>query len=1253
MNIFSHFGRSSRKSSTSKKPARLGEKLGKNRLAIEALEERQLLDAAGFETLPDVITIAEPNSYHFAYEGTPIDFVDSSSVDGLTASFVTGDQVAFTIMKTSTDGAVSSLGEVTIQLFNNEAPNSVSHFEQLVWEDYYEGLTFHRIYPGFMFQGGSSDGHGYYGSDLGPIADEYLDVLTHSGRGMVAYANAGPNTSDAQFYITFDAADWLDGGYNVFGFVVDGYDVIDIMEAAEVVANERGELSWPVDTYTIENVRFVENPTQSALRIVADGNANGVTSISFSSSQADDALAFQETTVYVGEDGFEAYAQDALANLNISVEAGSSLEFSLPEEFGGYSISYSVSAEDSDVFDLIDLGKGRYRVVTDSSAVSDSEESVDFDFTVSASLPNRFNASNLSGSITVTRPEQIDNPPVFGTPKAYDSTGNIVDLVLAGRNYTIDFSASDPEGIAEIVYELVGGNYPEFFSFDAVTGIATLSIPEDYVPSDCTFVYFIYTVKATERKDLEENVYETGKSTERTLEVAIFNANYVPNNTVVPVWKSIDAQETWAGETFGLTVEALTPASESYEIRYSLVGEFPDGMVINPEIGTIRWNVPSDYFVDENIESKVLTIGVKATVILEINETGLIESGSSTTTFELTVKNPNYVPSSEPISWSLTDYPAQKSYSVDANAKIATLYGLGKNGELTELATSTIGTDGTLTITGQDRVAETICVTASAMSSLSAINFDGGDGARDAIYVETMEGNDVITIGTEVSETSTPLFARNPYEKALARYAKLFGENSAQYARIKASYDAAFGRLSRFVRTTRSTSGLISLEGGATLKFSGVKDVAIDSRDGNDVFKANNLGFNYVLTGGSGVDTLDFSGTSNRVEVELGSTCRQRPIKGDCGTLRLTDALEGFVGTARGDRVVASAYGAAINGGGGADSVVLAGGSNLVALTGAGQSVSISGSGQYFVNIEDGDRSIVNARGAKSGSTVSLDVEGDDVEVFGGRGAVEATIAGDRAKLNLSNASNASVFVSGDLARIEIGSGNDFVSVTGAGASVELGAGNDVAFLSDGTSGRFGGSRIDGGSGNDFIFAANASGSNVFRTGSGNDVVIGGAGSDEIRADSGNNVLLGMNGADSIYGGRGRDLLVGSRTTNLADVETELVDVETSYRYALLALYEEYYMAYARYKMGGANRTELEADLTCSEVEYRASVDYLYADIYANWSDATDLDVLGTESISDGSKDVVKRGSNLDATILDPEDVERGANGYDWGFWRW
>ncbi|MBR4833856.1 MAG: peptidylprolyl isomerase, partial [Thermoguttaceae bacterium] len=314
----------------------------RSRRLFEILESRQLLDGAGaFESLPDSITISSGDSYHYAFEGLDAQIVDAGSLEGLTASLPTGTQVAFTVTKTATDGAVSTLGEIVLQLFEaeGEAPNSSSHFLKLVDDGYYEGKTFHRIYAGFMFQGGSSDGSGYLGAGQ-TIVDEHSDVLTHSGAGIVAFANKGANTSDAQIYITFDQASWLDGKYNVFGYVVDGYDVIEEVEKAQVVANASGEKSKPVETYQFKDVRVLDasEVENGALRIVANQGVSGETTISVSGTAADGSTQFKEITVKV----VDAKELDALIPTEVEMVAGETKTFELPAEYAGSKMTYQI-----------------------------------------------------------------------------------------------------------------------------------------------------------------------------------------------------------------------------------------------------------------------------------------------------------------------------------------------------------------------------------------------------------------------------------------------------------------------------------------------------------------------------------------------------------------------------------------------------------------------------------------------------------------------------------------------------------------------------------------------------------------------------------------------------------------------------------------------------------------------------------------------------------------------------------------------
>jgi cyclophilin family peptidyl-prolyl cis-trans isomerase len=97
---------------------------------------------------------------------------------------------------------------------------------------FYDGLTFHRVEKGFVIQGGDPQGNGSGGPGY-EIPNETLPELKHSGPGVLAMANSGPDTNGSQFYITMEAAPWLDGGYSVFGHVVQGMEVVTAIQPGD------------------------------------------------------------------------------------------------------------------------------------------------------------------------------------------------------------------------------------------------------------------------------------------------------------------------------------------------------------------------------------------------------------------------------------------------------------------------------------------------------------------------------------------------------------------------------------------------------------------------------------------------------------------------------------------------------------------------------------------------------------------------------------------------------------------------------------------------------------------------------------------------------------------------------------------------------------------------------------------------------------------------------------------------------------
>ena len=116
-------------------------------------------------------------------------------------------------------------GEFVIQFYPDKAPKAVNSFVFLAREGYFDGVTFHRVLEGFMAQGGDPTGTGSGGPGY-EFENEDSD-LTFDKAGVVAMANAGRDTNGSQFFITFGPQEFLNGGYTIFGQVIEGMDVVN------------------------------------------------------------------------------------------------------------------------------------------------------------------------------------------------------------------------------------------------------------------------------------------------------------------------------------------------------------------------------------------------------------------------------------------------------------------------------------------------------------------------------------------------------------------------------------------------------------------------------------------------------------------------------------------------------------------------------------------------------------------------------------------------------------------------------------------------------------------------------------------------------------------------------------------------------------------------------------------------------------------------------------------------------------------
>ncbi len=139
----------------------------------------------------------------------------------------------------------TSEGDVTLELFDEDAPQTVANFKRLAGQGFYDGLIFHRVIPDFMIQGGCPQGTGTGGPGY-TFEDEANDHRVV--RGALAMANAGPNTNGSQFFVvTTGEAPWLDGKHTVFGRVADGMDVVDRISQRRTDGRDK-----PVDDVTMD-----------------------------------------------------------------------------------------------------------------------------------------------------------------------------------------------------------------------------------------------------------------------------------------------------------------------------------------------------------------------------------------------------------------------------------------------------------------------------------------------------------------------------------------------------------------------------------------------------------------------------------------------------------------------------------------------------------------------------------------------------------------------------------------------------------------------------------------------------------------------------------------------------------------------------------------------------------------------------------------------------------------------------------------
>lgn len=146
---------------------------------------------------------------------------------------------------------ITNLGTFTIGLYGDKTPKTVSNFITLSRDGFYEGIIFHRVIDGFMIQGGDPEGTGRGGPGY-QFEDEVNNGLVFSKPGLIAMANAGPETNGSQFFITTSNPDYLNNKHTIFGEVLEGYDIVEKISKVQKDSNDK-----PLNDVVIEKIEIL------------------------------------------------------------------------------------------------------------------------------------------------------------------------------------------------------------------------------------------------------------------------------------------------------------------------------------------------------------------------------------------------------------------------------------------------------------------------------------------------------------------------------------------------------------------------------------------------------------------------------------------------------------------------------------------------------------------------------------------------------------------------------------------------------------------------------------------------------------------------------------------------------------------------------------------------------------------------------------------------------------------------------------
>jgi cyclophilin family peptidyl-prolyl cis-trans isomerase len=268
--------------------------------------------------------------------GHPISYSATSTSPQVTASVLTGGEtVDFNVSGTDKNGNAFT-GDIVLRLFDNIAPNATARIVDLVNTGFYNGKNFHRVIDGFMAQGGSVNGDGTGSTGLGNFDDEFNSAVTFDSPGLLAFANAGNDTNDSQFFIVdtplslSQLPQSLNFRYTIAGLLVSGFDIYSDIIGTQVEAQSASnpEVSKPVKPITINTATIINDTSNGVLVVSAPTGFAGSSSITVTASDVDGST----------QQSFNVQAVQSTVNNrpflgtipNVTTTVGTAVTFSMP-----------------------------------------------------------------------------------------------------------------------------------------------------------------------------------------------------------------------------------------------------------------------------------------------------------------------------------------------------------------------------------------------------------------------------------------------------------------------------------------------------------------------------------------------------------------------------------------------------------------------------------------------------------------------------------------------------------------------------------------------------------------------------------------------------------------------------------------------------------------------------------------------------------------------------------------------------------